>query len=630
MTSFSLSGPFTRLRLGLTICAALLTGGAGGWTLVAGPAVTDDEVEALAAYARLYGYVRWFHPSDEGTEVDWERLAVLGAAEVRRAREAGGLQKTLANVFQPIAPTLALRPIGSREAGWPDNLPALGGRVTYWQHRGVKLGSRPSPYLGRRVIAGDESKEWKPLFEGSPLGAPILTVTLNRDLEARLPLVLPVDQANRTAGAFSPGFLALKERLAGFEYANSDQNDPAVRVAGVVILWNVMQHFFPYHAEAGVDWIAQLRPALRAALEAETPDDYRDGLCRLVARLQDGHGVYYAELSEERAPVHEHAQSAGGLPIRVAMVDERIVVTAVREAATFVPGDVIVSVAGVPACEVLAAREELVSGSPHLRRYRALNRFGQGPIGATIEVTVERDGARVTIPVTLEADKRGYFFNPMPEFELPTLAEVAPGIFYVNVVTCTKADYAARLDDLAQARGVIFDWRWDGRRRPIGGPPLSVVADVIPHLTDVEVHSAPFLVPQIVRPDREGWTWWDGGWPLKPKAPRFAGKVAFINNPGVVSYGETCMAIIDHYRLATLVGEPTAGCNGNANFLPMPGGGTLMWTGMRVTRHDGSQLYLRGYEPEHPVTRTIEAIKAGRDEMVERAIAAIQAATGER
>ncbi|MBK8858002.1 MAG: hypothetical protein IPN11_10125, partial [Opitutaceae bacterium] len=463
MTSFSLSGPFTRLRLGLAICAALLAGGAGGWALVAGPAVTDDEVEALAAYARLYGYVRWFHPSDEGAEVDWERLAVLGAAEVRRAREAGELQTALVNVFQPIAPTLTLRPIGAGGAGWPDNRPKLEGRVTYWQHRGVKLGSRPSPYLGRRVIAGDESKERKPLFEGSPLAAPILVAALNRDLEVRLPLVLPVDQANRTSGTLAASLPALQERLATCEYVNGDLNDPAVRVAGVVILWNVMQHFFPYHAEAGVDWMAQLRPALRAALEAETPDDYRDGLCRLVARLQDGHGVYYAELSEQRAPVHEHAQTAGGLPIRLAMVDERIVVTAVREAATFVPGDVILTVGGVPAREVLAAREELVSGSPHLRRYRALNRFGQGPIGATIEVTVERDGARVTIPVTLEADKRGYFFNPMPEFELPTLAEVAPGIFYVNLVTCTKADYEARLNDLAQARGVIFDWRWDGQ-----------------------------------------------------------------------------------------------------------------------------------------------------------------------
>lgn len=587
-------------------------------------------VERLAAYARLYGYVRWFQPSDEVAEVDWDRLAVFGAAEVLQAHESDGLLPVLDRVFRPVAPTLGLRRAGSDEVTWEGELPELSGRVTYWQHFGVKLVSRPSPYISRRVINGDESEERKPLFESSPIAAPVLVKALGHDLEARILLTLPVDQENRTTEALDAEFAALKERLALVEYAKGDLNDPAVRVAGVVVLWNVMQHFFPYHTETGIDWPAQLRPALRAAIEAETPDDYRDGLCRLVARLQDGHGVYYTEMNEQRAPVHEHADTTGGLPIRVTMIDNQVIVTAVREPSGFLKGDAILSVGGIPAREVLAAREELVAGSSHLRRFRALNRFGQGPVGTTVEVLVLRDGMQVTVPVTLETDPRGYFFNAMPEFELPSLAEVAPGIYYVNLVTCTKTDYAARLDDLAQAKGVIFDWRWDGRRHPLSGPPISVVADVIPHLTETEVRSAPFLVPQIVFPDREGWTWRDGSWPLKPKLPRFAGKVAFITTPGVVSYGETCMAIIDHYRLAKIVGEPTAGCNGNANFLPLPGGGTLMWTGMRVTKHDGSQLYLHGYQPDIPVARTVDAIKDGRDEVVEQAIALLQAEKGDR
>ena len=80
------------------------------------------------------------------------------------------------------------------------------------------------------------------------------------------------------------------------------------------------------------------------------------------------------------------------------MVGGRIVVTAVREIAPFVPGDVVVSVGGVPACEVLAAREELVSGSPHLRRYRALNRFGQGPVGGMVSV-LEDEGSQMAASV---------------------------------------------------------------------------------------------------------------------------------------------------------------------------------------------------------------------------------------
>jgi len=586
----------------------------------------EQEVESLAEFARLYGYVRWFHPSDSAAGIDWERFAVLGAQEARLCRNAGELQATLARLFQPLAPTLALRvrtPGIAPEADWPEPLPVFDGRVTFWQHLGVKLSDRPSPYTGRRVIAGEDKGERKPLFPGSLRDTPALCKPLGEELEVRLPMVLAVDAAGRTADgvAPAPGLEALKARLATVDYTKADLNNPAARVAGVVILWNVMQHFFPYHAEAEVDWEAQLRPALAAALTAPTVGEFRDGLGRLGARLHDGHGVFFTELGEKRRDVHENERTAGGLPVRVVQAEGRIVVTTARPGAPFQPGDVIESVAGKLAAQVLAEREELVGGSPHLRRLRALNRFGQGPVGATIEVAVQRDGATVKIPVTLETDDRGYFTNQIPERELPAYAEVAPGVYYVNLMKLEKAAFESHLEELTRARGVIFDWRWDGHPAPLKSAPVSVIEDVIPRLTDRELHSAPFLVPQIMRPDREGWTWRDGGWPLKPRTPRIAGQAVFIDTPGVVSYGETCMAIVDHFKLATLVGEPTAGCNGNVNFVPMPGGGAMMWTGMRVTKHDGTQLYGIGYVPQRPVARTLAGIKAGKDELLDAAIA---------
>lgn len=45
-----------------------------------------------------------------------------------------------------------------------------------------------------------------------------------------------------------------------------------------------------------------------------------------------------------------------------------------------------------------------------------------------------------------------------------------------------------------------------------------------------------------------------------------------------------------------------------------------MWTGMKVLKHDGSQLYLKGFEPDYPVNKTIRAIKEGRDEYLEKAL----------
>jgi C-terminal processing protease CtpA/Prc len=48
------------------------------------------------------------------------------------------------------------------------------------------------------------------------------------------------------------------------------------------------------------------------------------------------------------------------------------------------------------------------------------------------------------------------------------------------------------------------------------------------------------------------------------------------------------------------------------------------WTGMRVVKHDGSQHHLVGIQPTIPVPRTLEAVREGRDELLERALAVIR------
>jgi C-terminal processing protease CtpA/Prc len=135
------------------------------------------------------------------------------------------------------------------------------------------------------------------------------------------------------------------------------------------------------------------------------------------------------------------------------------------------------------------------------------------------------------------------------------------------------------------------------------------------------------LTPQITRPDRAGWTYRESSWPVKPSAPRIKGRVVFINEPSVVSYGETCMAMIADYHLATLVGAPTAGCNGNVAFIPLPGDWQVMWTAMDVRKHDHTPFYTIGFVPDFPVTRTIAAVREGRDEYLEKAIEVIEQST---
>ena len=102
--------------------------------------------------------------------------------------------------------------------------------------------------------------------------------------------------------------------------------------------------------------------------------------------------------------------------------------------------------------------------------------------------------------------------------------------------------------------------------------------------------------------------------------PRIKGRVIFLIDGRAVSFAETVMGMVEAYKLADIVGEPTAGTNGNINPFTVPGGYLLWWTGMRVLKHDRSRHHGIGIQPTHPVARTIAGIAERRDEILEKAL----------
>src|SRR5882672_8013138 len=78
-------------------------------------AQTPRQVENLETFNRIYGYVKYFHPSDEAASVDWNDLVFYGSREVEKCKDNVELQKTLTAIFEPIAPTVKLVKSSSKD-----------------------------------------------------------------------------------------------------------------------------------------------------------------------------------------------------------------------------------------------------------------------------------------------------------------------------------------------------------------------------------------------------------------------------------------------------------------------------------------------------------------------------------
>lgn len=539
----------------------------------------------LHAFARAYGLVRFFHPSDEAAQADWNALALLGVEQVEGARSPAELAAALNRVLQPVAPGFEAVASGHAPARLVPARPAGAAAAVRWEHVGMGSDGGHIYHSARVAVPGLAPED-------------VLAEALPGGVSIRLPMVVWRDVAGATL-PHATAALPRSSKPAGFVPAGFDRT---TRLAATIAAWSMFQHFYPYFDVVHIDWDAVLDRTLRVA--ATDADDFTFSytLRRLVAALHDGHGA-----------VPYWGPPRGALPFAWDWVEGRLAITNVAPGTEGIArGDVVTAIDGVPAARALAERMGTYSGSEQWTRVRGLADLLTGPPDRAVALTLAGAGGRTRIVhlAYRETAPAARIREVRPE----PIAELAPGIFYLDLDRVTEEQYRARQADLAAARGLVFDLRGYPRMPP----------EFLTHLSDRPLRSAIFAAPTYRRPDRQGATYADGSWTLPPAAPRFTSNFVFITNGGAISYAESVLGVIANNRLGDIVGEPSAGANGNNSLFALPGGYAVSWTAMRVTNRDGSQHHLIGVRPTIPVSRSLAGVRAGRDELLERALAVVR------
>jgi hypothetical protein len=544
----------------------------------------------------------------------WREYVIVGDVASDAFQIVIGPMNTGANTYDVDAITMEVtdtlgvwRPLAVPDAGF-EAMPGATPRV--WAEGGPYVFSRPTngakeggqflriaqPSAAAMAAAAKPDDDIE-----TPVTGAAIDIDLARGLKARLRLSLTDAEARAT----HPDLARLTETLATAG-TRTDRDHVDFRVADVVVAWNVFRHFSPYFSDIELDWDARLRTQIEGALDAAaTREAHLDALRAVVADLQDGHGT----VRDLTAP-----SPLGWLPTLFRILDNKLVVTASSNTAVPV-GSIVTAMNGSSVVGRIAKETQLASGTPHWKRTRAEMALRNCPPGTAVALTIEPpSGAQrnAQLPCLVAPGTT--------EVRPDSLKELQPGIWYVDLTRVHTQQLREALPRIASARGVIFDLR--GYPTDAGRFILSYLMSAPEDSTDRWMH-----VPRITGPFGEIAAWQGNTWSLKPATPHISGQRIFMTDNRAISYAESVMGYVRDYKLGTIIGGTTAGANGNVAPFSVPGRFSITFTGMRVTQHDGRTPYHTvGVAPSIPIEPTLAGIRAGRDEVLERALSAFRIA----
>jgi len=423
------------------------------------------------------------------------------------------------------------------------------------------------------------------------------------------------------AGKFSPpSRKRLTERPAALrDNAYDDMQYPPAeyRVLAAFRVWAVINYFFPYKEFMGEDWNEALRQFIPRMEGAKDALDYNLAVAEMVTHIHDSHGSV-------RSPVLQKYFGDASAPLRVRMIEGLPVITGFTNAevakdAGFEIGDVILKVDGEGVSQRIAARLKYEAHStPQSGMFYATERsLVRGPKDSMAVFTVRDVHDQVR---EVKVARRVEYMPKSQGDRAGDILRLLPGnIGYADLDRLPASQVDEMFEKFKDCPAIIFDDR---------GYPQGTAWQIAPRLTEkTDVVAAMFKRRDPMSPDlpngelfsSQEVTTFLQRLPHTDKG-RYHGRTVMLIDERTISQAEHTGLFLEAANGTKFIGSPTQGANGDVTNLSVPGGIYVRFSGQGVWHADGRQLQRVGLQPIVEVRPTLAGIRAGEDEVLDKAI----------
>ena len=399
------------------------------------------------------------------------------------------------------------------------------------------------------------------------------------------------------------------------------------KVAGLSQLWSEAKYNFAYfHAVPQLDWDAAYLAYLPRVRQTGSTLEYYRVLMEFYAKLQDGH--------TNVAPPAELVNAMYARPaIRPRLIEDKILVIDVWDEQLrrngITPGQELLEIDGIPVKPYAAERIRpyQCASTPQdlaVRTYEYALFWGAAQDSLRLTLKDKNGKSFKKILPRLTREERNKLIPPRPPFEFKLLpnnvAYVALNTFQDNQAA---EQFEANFAVIAKAAALIIDVRENG------GGNSNVGYRVLQTLTDKSFRTSRWQTRDY-RPALRAWGRLEGTYgnevdEIPPHGTWLYSKpVIVLTSPRTYSAAEDFCVAFEVMARGVMMGEPTGGSTGQPLFFKLPGGGNARVCTKRDTYPDGRVFVGVGIQPNKLVHPTVEDFRAGRDTVLEAALAQLK------
>ncbi len=369
--------------------------------------------------------------------------------------------------------------------------------------------------------------------------------------------------------------------------------------------WNYVEYFFPYKYETDQNWNDVLREMIPKFLAVQNDKDYHLTLAELVAKIDDSHAFLFST----RISLNQYGNRK--LPVEYSYAEGKLIITKINtnrfhEKTPFYVGDVIYDVNGKTIPEMVNSYGKYISASNSWGKVNKVKSKLLFNNMDSISVKLERDGQN------MEVVAKTYFLKDIISKKNPTLQkwkflDQEKKIGYVNMGVITKEELDEMYRNLRSTNSIIFDLR--------NYPKLTILplSEILLPQTTVYYQ---FNFPETNYPGK----FYSRKNSIGKKNPNYyKGNVIVLVDENTQSQAETTTMMFKQHPKAKIIGSNTSGANGDIIKFKLAGLDTC-FTGLGAYYPDGRETQRIGIIPDIIIKPTVDGIKNGKDEVLERAL----------